>query len=320
MAIEPVNESVPPLPMLDVPLERDAWHNVHAPGGYEWWRFDARSDDGSLLVVADFFAGCHQDAAYMRRYRRFLRRPTRHLPPLPAEHPVVSLAVYRDLKRVLNVWQKRFGADLSASANKASVRLGPHSFERSGEGNLEVVIAGEAGGAKLCFAPVEPRDQLAIFSLERRLTGADHSWILTTPRCRVQGVIEIGSARASFAGEGYRDHRYGTGPLGPGLRLLLHGRVLLSGEAVAFSIALPTDQALTPIVQLIRDGPAGMMSGGTALVEWPKADQLSALPVRIDLGEGARLSNPRLIDVNGITRRIVYDAGGSTALCDLLEF
>jgi hypothetical protein len=85
---------MPTLPLYtpaDVP---DASHRVLAPGGYETWHFDAESATGDVRLVAVLGAGSPLDAAYLRRYLQYRRRPTRRPPPVPPDFPFAHFAVY----------------------------------------------------------------------------------------------------------------------------------------------------------------------------------------------------------------------------------
>src|SRR5207237_3550717 len=57
------------------------WHDVRAPGGYEWWTF---AGDGRDLR-AGFFIGSPFSAEYRLRYRAYRLLPTRVKPPLPSD-------------------------------------------------------------------------------------------------------------------------------------------------------------------------------------------------------------------------------------------
>ena len=62
----------------------DGWHAVAAPGGYEWWYFDAEDPATDTQLVAIFMEGFVFHPGYIRAYELYRRRPTRVAPPLPA--------------------------------------------------------------------------------------------------------------------------------------------------------------------------------------------------------------------------------------------
>ncbi len=73
LALRPAMPTIPMFTPTPVP---DAWHAVTAPGGYEWWYFDAE-DRPDLRVVAILFEGFVFHPGYLRAYARYRRRPTR---------------------------------------------------------------------------------------------------------------------------------------------------------------------------------------------------------------------------------------------------
>src|SRR5688572_15336455 len=82
-----------PIPMFTPPSHPDGWHRVTAPGGYESWHFEAEDAEGRRLVI-EFHDGYPSSRDYLRRYTAFRRRPTRTRPPVPADFPHVSLALF----------------------------------------------------------------------------------------------------------------------------------------------------------------------------------------------------------------------------------
>src|SRR3954449_8606982 len=88
------NPPMPVLPLFDAPIEPDAWHRVTAPGGYEWWHFDAEDEAGETRGGARIYDGHAVHPRYVRAYRRYLKRPTRRTPPMAVDFPCAELAVY----------------------------------------------------------------------------------------------------------------------------------------------------------------------------------------------------------------------------------
>ena len=72
---------MPTVPMyIQHPQATDASHGVFAPGGYEWWHFDAEDEKGEVRIAIDFYDGYPFEGEYISRYERYLRRPTRREP------------------------------------------------------------------------------------------------------------------------------------------------------------------------------------------------------------------------------------------------
>ena len=77
------NTRVPTLPLLEnpTPTDADAPRIITAPGGYQWWYFEAHDPVADVRVVAILFDGNAFHPKYLRRYAWYRRMPTRIAPP-----------------------------------------------------------------------------------------------------------------------------------------------------------------------------------------------------------------------------------------------
>jgi hypothetical protein len=114
---------MPSIAMYEPPATPDAWHRVMAPGGYEWWYFDAEDAATDTQVVAIFLEGFVFHTGYLRAYARFVRNPTAAPPPLPGDWPCVYLCVYR-AGRSAPVHDAVRAADFRASQTPSMWRSG----------------------------------------------------------------------------------------------------------------------------------------------------------------------------------------------------
>lgn len=80
---------MPVVPMYDLNVAPPNWRGSFYPGGYEF--FEIQIQQGEINLLAQIGCGNPRDAEYLRQYRRFLRRPTRCKPPMPAEYPFAML-------------------------------------------------------------------------------------------------------------------------------------------------------------------------------------------------------------------------------------
>ena len=265
---------MPDLPMFVPPADPDGWHRVTAPGGYEWWYFDAEDASGRLRLVAILLEGFVFHPGYLRRHAKFLRRPTRTAPPVPGDHPCAYFALYEDGKVVGQFMTEYPPTDFAASPDKPDVQVGPNRFWREPDGSLRItltgtpwkltwqgpkLLAGDELSADLTFRPRTPTGPAAgqpaaeRTFLSRKLSGADHRWVIASPLCDVSGTVYLGESsvggrgvRATggasgagssvgrsidFAGRGYHDHNYGTAPIGPGLHRWVWGRAIAPTSA-----------------------------------------------------------------------------------------
>ena len=171
----------------------DASHGVFAPGGYEWWHFDAEDEKGGLIAAVDFFNGCPAHPEYIKRHKQYKSSPTRHAPPLPEEYPCVSAVVYEQHVPILSFHRALGAGKLVASdqALKVSAAASGVRDERP-EGGIMVLAVDPASGHRieLTFHPL-----LRPQSWEGRDWSAAglHHWVLCDPLCRVEGEVHVGA-------------------------------------------------------------------------------------------------------------------------------
>ena len=333
------DQPAPPLPMLRPAGHADAWHNVAAPGGYEWWYFDAESDDGRTHVVAIFLEGFVFHPGYLRAYARYRRRPTRVPPPRAGNYPCAYLTVYRD-GRVAAQFMTQFApAAFAADPAGPAVTIGPNTMALGADGAYRLTLTGTpwvltARGpqllaartlaAELAFRPTLDTRPAERRFFSRAMSGADHHWVLAAPRCEVTGTLDLGTGEPlAFAGRGYHDHNFGTGPIGPGLKRWIWGRVLTDDGVVSFHFARPSDPRLPDEVHLLRADAGGVAEVACAArVDWSRrTGWLLAYPASADFGPELRLANPRVVDSAPFYMRLTYEAETpgrrGTAFCEV---
>lgn len=324
---------MPTLPLYVRPFgSSDAWHQVTAPGGYEWWHFDAEDPATDTQLVAALYDGYAFDARYLREYAAYRRRPTRHQPPVPADYPCACAAVYRS-GRVLAQFVSHFPRGLLVASNeRPDVQLGPNLVRQGDDGRYHLGFEGDSLRLDLDFTPTFSHATNERTYLSHPMTGAEHRWIIAAPRCDVSGTARFTPAAGQpeqvidFTGVGYHDHHYGTAPLGPGLCRWTWGRLLLDdGGAVTFHAAEPRDRSCPAETHLIVADASGVAERPGA--EWHVAAERRiaafgpSLPERIQIGRELSLSKPRVLDSSPFRVRVTYAAEWngrrSTALCEV---
>src|SRR4249920_3011226 len=85
---------MPTIPLFTPTPIPDAWHNVTAPGGYEWWYFDAEDVANDRQIVGILLDGFVFHPKYLRAYAWYRRFPTRIAPPLPRWFRCAYFVVY----------------------------------------------------------------------------------------------------------------------------------------------------------------------------------------------------------------------------------
>ena len=311
----PKPATAPPLPMARAAGHPWAWHQVFAPGGYEWWHFDAVSDDRETLIAVDFFDGDPFDAEYRRRYERFVRRPTRTAPPLPAEYRGVSVAVYRGPKRIGGFRSSLPTVDFEASAERPWVPMGTNLIEGDGEGGFRLEMEGTGVRARLAFRAsggAQRNGGPVVHAFPpRAMTGAAHWWAPAVSTSRVSGQVELLGESLAFSGVGWMDHQHGLEPLGLGLERWMRGRVLGEQGCLAFMSARSASGAAWREERLVVRGDGSALStasplGGAA----PGArESVGVGDERIELGE-MTLAEQRVLESAGPWKRALYEVEG----------
>ncbi|MDB5298333.1 MAG: hypothetical protein JWO31_4316 [Phycisphaerales bacterium] len=205
---------MPVLPMFDRPTDPDAWHRVAAPGGYEWWYFDAEDAAGRYRLVGIFLEGFVFHPGYLRRYTAYRRNPTRRPPPVAGEFPCAYFVLYDGDTIVGQFMEQVRPGDFAASAERPDVRVGASRFRRDADGAYRLSMAGtpwrltwrgprRADGqvlsADLTFRPLSPPGATERRFLSRALSGAEHRWVVADPLCDVSGTIHLGPAPVTRA-------------------------------------------------------------------------------------------------------------------------
>ena len=317
-----------PIISLSTPTQfADASHQVTAPGGYERWHFDAEDSAGQMRMVAVFYQGYVFHPAYLRAYNKYRWWPTRNAPPVPASFPCVCFNFYRGNQAVAQFIAQFPTRTCSAAVDRLDVSMGPNRVHSNEDGSLDLIISGENGlSAQFHFAPRAKHPPVERRFLSRASTGADHHWVIANPLCDVSGQIETTdsatgrTSQISIDGPGYHDHAYGTGPIGPGLKRWMWGRVLMEDHAAMFQFAQPRDLNQPDDIHMheadsfgLRELPVDRFNA-----DWSrKTKGLLRYPAWVEAG-AMQLVNPRVIDATPFSIRLIYDAsvrGASGQAC-----
>lgn len=191
-------------------IAADTWHPQKDPKAYEWWYFDALSDDGSEAIVIVFL----DNFIYSPRYNSDAEGSFNGGGPI--RFPAVSFTYFAHGKQVYRA-ESEFPADqFLASETAPECRIGnsgfyfdsasygsgyavnidlPLSRNRRLEASFEwLSIESDFGSAPFCY------DETA------------HCWNMVAPRSDVSGKITVTDSRGrkiesrSFRGTGYHDH------------------------------------------------------------------------------------------------------------------
>jgi carotenoid 1,2-hydratase len=335
---------MPKISLLTPPAHPDASHQVVAPGGYEWWYFDAEDSTSDLRLVAIFFQGFVFHPGYLRAYRRFRCSPTRSAPPMPADYPCVYFVLYRGSEIVGQFMSQFKPDDFSAATDRVELSVGSNGLTTTDQGVLHLrcegvpwVLTGRGPktlesqqlSANLSFTPRALHEPMQRRFLSREWSKADHYWVIANPLCNVTGIVELRDkvtnhcTKFSFDGLGYHDHNYGTGPIGTGLKRWMWGRVLMSDHAAMFHFAQPRNAQEPDDIHLLevdsfglREVPVDRFNADWSL----RTSTLLRYPAWVEAGP-LQLVKPKVIDASPFYLRLSYEASvrgaNGQAFCEI---
>jgi carotenoid 1,2-hydratase len=102
--------------------------------------------------------------------------------------------------------------------------------------------------ARLFFTPLTGE----ITNLPAPEVPSTHTWVLTAPRCHVEGTLQWCNAggesekEQGFVGSGYHDHHFGSVPLDRFVKSWRWGRAFLGDQTLVYSIQAPMDEREKP--------------------------------------------------------------------------
>lgn len=191
-----------------------------APGAYEWWYFDALSDNGQWALVAIYFIG-----SPMSPYYKASASGSGAI-PAAREWCGVFFALHEKPPRQSRWVERAYaynlykGGQWSDTNALPQVRIGGSEFSAASAANVGGVTwrvnlkepglwRGEVR-ADLAFAQIPTR-----FPDAPPLTGDDtHTWVCAAPLCDMEGTVTVSHGETiSFVGSGYHDHNFGRLPL-----------------------------------------------------------------------------------------------------------
>ena len=211
-------------------IAADVWTPKPNSRAYEWWYFDALSDDGRDAVVIIFLDNFIFSPRYNRRKGEGEKgqrgesdsaaetNPKSKIQNPKSNVPAVSFTYYRDGKPVYRAINEFGGDEFSASTGEPSCRIGENFFRFEsapyGSGYFISIKAllrkNRALEAQFEWLAIE-----SDFLPEKTAGSSDaHVWNLVAARADVSGRITVRSDSGKelntlhFRGTGYHDHNY----------------------------------------------------------------------------------------------------------------
>ncbi len=213
-------------------IEDDVWHPNPDAKAYEWWYFDALSDDGKDAVVIIFL----DNFIFSPRYNRANNDGS------GARIPAVAFFYYRDGKPLYRSINEFRPEEFEADESHPRCRIGDSFFEmRSapyGTGYL-IDIRGRM------FKDLEIAAKFEFLTVEGDYRGSSdiagtHNWNLAVARADVSGKVTVNDKSGStidtlnFRGTGYHDHNYDSRWLPATVRDWQWGRAHFNDSTAVF--------------------------------------------------------------------------------------
>ena len=202
------------------------------PGAYEWWYFDALSDDGQYALTCIWFLG--------NPFSPYYRRAAVGRAPDPFRHNALFFALYQDGRLYAYHFTRFPRAQIMARESlPLDLRFGGNRLATT-PGEWQLTLSDENANrrrldAALTFAAPPPiPTPLVAMSPE-----TSHWWLPAAPFCRVSGRIVLreahnpGTEEIVFSGTGYHDHNWGRLPFAADIRDWYWARAALDGERAA---------------------------------------------------------------------------------------
>lgn len=244
----------------------DVWHPKEGAKSYEWWYFDALSDDGKESVVIIFLDNFVFSPRYNTAASKDKNGSTKKdsAPPY-TKTPAVVFVYYRNGKPVYRAINEFTEADFKASSAHPECHIGDnHLVFKSapyGSGYL-ITINAKLSNNRRIEALFEWLDIESDFIPEaENINKSSHYWNLVAPRTDVSGRISVFGKNGKetdvkhFRGTGYHDHNIDNRWLPETVRDWHWGRVHFADSTAVFyrfcemNDSLPTNKLL-----IIRDG------------------------------------------------------------------
>ncbi|MDQ4123746.1 MAG: hypothetical protein M3209_20090 [Acidobacteriota bacterium] len=193
-------------------ISDDVWHPSVEHSAYEWWYFDAVSDDGRDALTVIFL----DNFIFSPRYNKLCSKKTSNTEQQTANRfPAIAFTYYRDGKILYRAINEFPGKDFSARTDFPACQIGESrfDFEATPYGvrfliNVEAILRSNRRlSASLEWLVIE-RD----FMPPVPETVASHFWNLAAPRADVTGKISVFAKNGTrenqiqFRGTGYHDH------------------------------------------------------------------------------------------------------------------
>lgn len=192
-------------------VKADVWTPKKDQFGYEWWYFDAISDDGRDAIVVIFL----DNFIFSPRYNAACHKNPEDK---KAHFPAVAFFYYRDGKCLYRAINEFGASQFEASETRPECRIGDSHFEFTaapyGAGYLIEIKAFMSNNRRLAATLEWLSVECDLLPDKQFINDGSHSWNMVAPRSDVTGKIEIkrddgrNLDTINFRGTGYHDHNF----------------------------------------------------------------------------------------------------------------
>jgi len=201
-------------------IAADVWHPKTNSQAFEWWYFDALSEDGRdavVIIFLDNFIFSPRYNSSNRKINRLAEKLRRKKTPQCHKcFPALAFTYYHDGKPTYRAINEFLPEEFSASEDSPSCVIGDNQFRLEsapyGSGYM-LSINAKLRNNRTLKANFEFLSIESDFTPDKFFDAEDtHNWNLVTPRADVTGRINIDDDKGKsldvvhFRGTGYHDH------------------------------------------------------------------------------------------------------------------
>ena len=203
----------------------DNFHNVTAPGAYEWTYFDGLSEDGEWAFVAIWFRGIPMSPYYTAAIDRHLANPSRPAPD-PEDYSAFNFNIYHRGRCIYYALHERPRDLWSGSTSTPDVRLAGNTMHAGTgkDGSRIYLLAIDTARSWQRSRVVgdirieSPRFDLAGLGSTYEPGSEGHFWVPAALDGRFNAQLDLwkrgrGVDKLRFTGRAYHDRNFGTRPL-----------------------------------------------------------------------------------------------------------
>ncbi len=279
----------------------DVWHPKKKREAYEWWNFDALSDDGREAVTITFldnFIFSPQYNSEIRNLKNEIHSTNGHSATF--RFPAVVFVYYRDGKAIYRAISEYGAEDFRPSSDNPECHIGKSSFrfESAAYGDGYVITVdttlGKHKRVQANFEWLSIESNFLPNTPTEKVKG--HSWNLVAPRSDVTGRIKIvdnagiSSDEINFRGTGYHDHDSDDRWLPETVKSWQRGRVHFPDATAVFFRYCETESE-SPITKLclIRDGKIEVFDATSDAQQFSRNIFRVKYPSRFQIASGKNL-------------------------------